>query len=151
MHEHVGQVQFGVWKTYECLFIPNCTRKIIWLHVNNIYAKIFRWLSRRNAQVSRNHGKIAPWIAPSRECSWFENNRFDWPSVNFSSPTFLSINLISTFCTQFQLSALFGIDMLSANQHGESFASILLQCKKKKKIKMDDIYASVNSSSVSFG
>ncbi len=40
-------------------------------------------------------------------------------------PTFLSINLISTFCTQFQLSALnFNfphclelIDLLSANEH----------------------------------
>ena len=32
--------------------------------------------------------------------------RFDWPSVSFSFVTFLSINLISSFCTQFQLSAL---------------------------------------------
>ena len=36
----------------------------------------------------------------------FENKRFDWPSVSFSFATFLSINLISSFCTQFQLSAL---------------------------------------------
>ena len=26
----------SLWKIYECLFIPNCTRKIIWLLVHNI-------------------------------------------------------------------------------------------------------------------
>ena len=59
---------------------------------------------------------------------------FDWPSVSFSLATFLSINLISSFCTQFQLFPLnfnflhcLGlIDMLSANQHGEIFSCILL-------------------------
>ena len=45
-------------------------------------------------------------IAPSRACAWFENKRFDWPSVSFPYATFLSINLISSFCTQFQLPAL---------------------------------------------
>ena len=64
--------------------------------------KISRWLSRRDACVSRNQGKIAP----SRACTWFENKRFDWPSVSFPFATFLSINLISSFCSQFQLSAL---------------------------------------------
>ena len=39
-----------------------------------------------------------------------KKERFDWPSVSFSFATFLSINLISSFCTQFQLSALFGIN-----------------------------------------
>ena len=56
----------------------------MWLLINNIYEKISRWLSRRNARVSRNKGKIAPSIAPSRACAWFENKRFDWPSVSFS-------------------------------------------------------------------
>ncbi len=49
-------------------------------------------------------------------------------------PTFLSTNLISTFCTQFQLFALnfnflhcLGlIDVLSANEHAEIFVCILL-------------------------
>ena len=68
--------------------------------------KITRWLSRRNARVSRNQGKMAPWIAPSTACAWFENKRFDWPSLSFCVATFLSINLISIFCTQFQLSEL---------------------------------------------
>ena len=85
-------MQFVVFeRNYECLFNPNCTRKIIWLLVN---AKI---------QVF---------------------------SFNF-------LHSISTFCTQFQLSAcnfnflqcLRLIDMLSANQHGESFACILFGSK----------------------
>ena len=33
----------SLWKICECLFIPNCTRKIIWLLVNNIHAKIWVW------------------------------------------------------------------------------------------------------------
>ena len=119
---------WGLWKIYKCLFIPNCTRKIMWLFINNIYEKILRWLSRRNAHVSHNQRKIAP----SRACAWFENKRFHWPSVSFSFATFLSINLISTFCTQFQLSALFeinNIDMLSVNQCGEIFACVLLDAE----------------------
>ena len=71
-------------KIYKCLLIPNCTRKIMWLLINNIYEKISRWLSRRNARVSRNQEKIALTIAPSRACAWFENRRFHWPSVSFS-------------------------------------------------------------------
>ena len=26
-------------KIYKSLFIPNCTRKIIWLHISNMYEK----------------------------------------------------------------------------------------------------------------
>ena len=66
--------------------------------------------------VSRFQGKIAPWIAASRACAWFENKRFDWPSVSFSSTIFLSINLISSFCTQFQLFALFVINRHALSQ-----------------------------------
>ena len=77
-------ISFCLWKIYKCLFLPNCTRKIMWLLINNINEKISRWLSRRNARVSRNQGKIAPSIAPSKACAWFENKRFDWPSVSFS-------------------------------------------------------------------
>ena len=61
-------------------------------------------------------GKIAQWLAPSRACPWFENKRFDWPSVSFSFATFLSINLISSFCTHFQLSAMFGINWHDLSQ-----------------------------------
>ena len=35
-------------KIYECLFVPNCTRKIIWLPVNNRHEKISPcWLMKR--------------------------------------------------------------------------------------------------------
>ena len=29
----------GLWKICKCLFIPNCTRKIMWLLINNINEK----------------------------------------------------------------------------------------------------------------
>ena len=29
----------GLWKIYKCLFNPNCTRKIMWLLINNIHEK----------------------------------------------------------------------------------------------------------------
>ena len=29
----------GLWKIYKCLFIPNCTRKIMWLLINNIHVE----------------------------------------------------------------------------------------------------------------
>jgi len=61
----------------------NCTRKIMCILINNILEKISRCLSRRNARLSRNQGKIAPSIAPSRAYAWFESKRFDWPSVSF--------------------------------------------------------------------
>ena len=38
---------WGLWKIYKCLFIPNCTRKIMSLLINNIYEKVLRCLSRR--------------------------------------------------------------------------------------------------------
>ena len=41
LHKPVGRVQFVVFeKIYKCLFIPNCTRKIMWLLINNIHEKI---------------------------------------------------------------------------------------------------------------
>ena len=49
---------WGLWKMYKCLFIPNCSRKIMWLLINNIHEKISRWLSRRNARVSRSQEKL---------------------------------------------------------------------------------------------
>ena len=67
--------------------------------------------------------------------------------MSFSFATFLSINLISSFCTQLQLSALTSsfctqkkflhclglINMLSANQHGKIFACILLFVQQVKR------------------
>ena len=97
-----------LWKIYKCLFIPNCKRKIMWLLINNICEKMSRWLRRRNARVSRNQENIAPsiarTIAPSSACVWFENKRFDWPSVSFSDHwpirmlgCFLFLNWINSF------------------------------------------------------
>ena len=41
LHKAVGRVQFVVFeKIYKCLFIPDCTKKIIWLRFNNFHEKI---------------------------------------------------------------------------------------------------------------
>ena len=106
----------------------------MWLLINNIHEKILRCLSRRNADVSHNQGKIAPSIVPSRVCAWFENKRFDWLSVSFVAhwpirmlgllPLFSPFCtcqsfLISTFCTNFvflQVFALFGINWHALSQ-----------------------------------
>ena len=37
---HRASAICSLWKICECLFIPNCTRKIIWLLVNNIQVTI---------------------------------------------------------------------------------------------------------------
>ena len=51
-------MQFLVFENiYECLFIPNCTRKIIWLLVNNIQVTIsvtlqhFTWQMKATSQL----------------------------------------------------------------------------------------------------
>ena len=108
----------GLWKIYKCLFIPNCTRKIMWLLINNIYEKIARWLSRRNA--------------PSRACAWFENKRFDWPTViiyqsliNDQSDwlvCFLFLHWINSFLHCFWKETA----LLLTNQNGDIFSCILL-------------------------
>ena len=94
----------------------------MWLLINNIYEKIWRWLSRRNSRVSRNQGKIAP----SRACAWFENKRFDWPSVSFSDHwPIRMLGLFPFFCTVLNKNAL-----LLTNQNKEIFSCILLGALK---------------------
>ena len=47
LHDPVGRVQLVVSeKVDECLFIPNCTRKIMKLCINNIHEKIRDSLSK---------------------------------------------------------------------------------------------------------
>ena len=41
LHEPVRRVQFVILeKINKCLFNPNCTRKIMWLLINNIHEQI---------------------------------------------------------------------------------------------------------------
>ena len=62
--------------------------------------KLSRWLSTRNASVSRNQGKITP----SRTCAWFESKRFDCPSVSFFDHWPIGIlDLLPLFCTELTL------------------------------------------------
>ena len=62
-------MQFVVFeKIYECLFIPNCTRKIIWLLVNNIQVTIsvtlqcFTWQMEATSYVNFIGWKFDMWI-----------------------------------------------------------------------------------------
>ena len=58
----------SLWKIYECLFIPNCTRKIIWLLVNNIQVTIsvtlqyFTWQMEATSYVYFIGWKFDMWI-----------------------------------------------------------------------------------------
>ena len=72
-------VQFLVFEKFVLIY-SKLHKKNYVLLINNMYEKNLRWLSRRNARVSHNQGKIAP----SRACAWFENKIFDWSSVSFS-------------------------------------------------------------------
>lgn len=56
----LGREQFLVlWKIYKCSFIPNCTRKIVWLLINNIHEKL-EMVKQKKWRISRNQGKIMP-------------------------------------------------------------------------------------------
>ena len=48
----------GLWKIYECWFIPNCPRKIMWLLVYNILAKI--WLAFPLLRFNVCHRSLFP-------------------------------------------------------------------------------------------
>ena len=56
----------GLWKINKCLFIPNCTRKIMWLRINNIHGKITRWLiiikHKQSARIKCKNNLCKPCI-----------------------------------------------------------------------------------------
>ena len=100
--------------------------------------KIFKMVEQKvNARVSRNQGKLRHELRHPGRALDLKTKEFE-VLVSFSFSTFLSINLFSNFCAQFQLSVLISsfctpkmflqclglIDMLSANQHGEIFSCI---------------------------
>ena len=144
-------MQFVVFeKIYECLFIPNCTRKIIWLPVNNIHEKISPcWLMKkfRDGWAEGTHAYHAIRENCAMNCAiqgvrliwkqkiWLAICEFllrDFPVNQFN---FKFLHSISTSCTNsvflhsksFKFFHCLGlIDMLSTNEHGEIFSCILL-------------------------
>ena len=42
---------WGLWRIYKCLFIPNCTRKIMWLLINNMYKKKFEMVKQKETHA----------------------------------------------------------------------------------------------------
>ena len=151
LHESVGRVQFVVFeKIYECLFIPNCTRKIIWLPANNIHEKISpRWLMKkfRDGWAEGTHAyhaireKLRHELRPPGHALVLKTNDLIghlWVSLSrlsfVNQFNFKILHTISTSCTNFVflhsknfkfLHCLGLIDMLSANEHGEIFSCIL--------------------------
>ena len=137
-------------KIYSCLFIPNCTRKIIWLPVNKIHEKISPcWLMKKfwDGWAEGTHAYHAMRENCAMNCAiqgvrliwkqkiWLAICEFlfrDFPVNQFN---FKFLHSILTFCTNFVflhsknfkfLHCLELIDMLSANQYWEIFSCILL-------------------------
>ena len=56
----------GLWKISKCLFIPNCTRKIMWVRINNIHGKITRWLiiikHKQSARIKCKNNLFKPCV-----------------------------------------------------------------------------------------
>ena len=78
LHEPVGQVQFVVFeKIYQCLFISNCMRKIMWLLINNMYEKIRDGYAEEMHAYHAIREKLHHKIASSKVHAWFESKRFD--------------------------------------------------------------------------
>ena len=105
LYEPVGRVQFGVFrKIYKC-FIPNCTRKIMWLLNNNIHEKTSRRLSRRNARVSLSHHDYAIIINCAiqgvrliwKQKIWLAICQFLWSLTNQNAW------FVNSFCTELTL------------------------------------------------
>ena len=109
-------MQFVVFeKIYECLFIPNCIRKIIWFNLLIIYKEKFlhaNWWKRFEMVEQKERTRITQ---SGKNCVMncaIQGMRLIWKQkiwlaiCEFLFRNFPSINLISSFCTQFQLSAL---------------------------------------------
>ena len=134
MHEPVGQVQFVVFEKFTSAYLFQIAQEKSCDYLLIIYMKKFRdgtwWLSRRNVRVERNQGKIAPWITPSRACTWFENKRFDWAICEFLwSLTNQNAWFVSSFSTELTLFCTVlkkKTAVLLTNQNEEIFSCILL-------------------------
>ena len=110
LHEPVGRVQFVVFeKIYECLFIPNCTRKIIWLLVNNNFEMVKQKERTRITQSGKNCAmncaiqvKLLIW----KKKIWLAICEFLFSNFPVNQFNFKFLHSVSTFWTQFQLFAL---------------------------------------------
>ena len=134
-------MQFVVFeKIYECLFIPNCMRKIIWLPVNNIHEKISPcWLMKKfwDGWAEGTHAyhaireklrhklrhpgraldlKTKVWLAIC-EFLWSLTNQNAWFVSSFCTE-------LTFFCTVFKQTA-----PLFTNQKEEIFSYALLVLK----------------------
>ena len=108
----------GLWKIYKCSFIPNCTRKIMWLLINNIYEKI-SYIWDGWAEGTHTYHAIRERLRhPGRALAL--KARLDW-----------MLGLFSLFALNWLFSALFKkkTALLLTNQNGEIFSFVLLDLK----------------------
>ena len=66
----------SLWKICECLFIPNCTRKIIWLLVNNIQVTISVTLQHCAWQMKATIAATSTLLDKNLTCEFKHKNSF---------------------------------------------------------------------------
>ena len=110
MHKPVGRVQFGVFEKFTSAYLfPNCTRKILWLLINNIHKKF------RNGKTEETHVYHAIREKYTINCAiqgvrliwkqkiWLAICKFLWSLTNQNAwfvPSFCTE--LTLFCTVFE-------------------------------------------------
>jgi len=103
---------WGLWRIYKCLFVPKCSRKIMWLLINNIHEKISRCAVethtyhtiRKNYAVNcaiqglRLIWKQKVWLAIC-EFLWSLTNQNAWFVSSFFTELTLFCTVLKKDCT----------------------------------------------------
>ena len=95
---------WGLWKIYKCLFIPNCTKSILWL-LNNMYIKKFKMVKQNKRTCITQSGKnyainyctIQGVRLIWKQKIWLAISKFVWLLTNQNAW------FVSSFCTELTL------------------------------------------------
>ena len=131
LHEPVGWVQFVIFEN----FIPNCTRKIMWLLINNLYMKKFRdgWAEGTHAYHAIREKLRHQLRQPGRSLDLKTKDLIGhlWVSliIDQSECTvcFLFLHWINSFLHRLKKKTVLPL----TNQNGEIFSCILLLLKNE--------------------
>ena len=123
-------MQFGVWKIYKCIFIPNCTRKIMWLLIDWKNFEMVKQKKRTRITQSGKNCAINCAIQGVRliweQKIWLAICEFLWSLTNQNAWFVTSFcTQLTPFCNVFKKTAL-----LLTNQSGEMVSCILLGIKQ---------------------
>jgi len=67
----------GLWKIYKCLFIPNRTRKIMWLLINNMHEKILEMVKQKKCtHVMQSAEKLCAHLIWKQKISFVLTNPY---------------------------------------------------------------------------